>query len=91
MRLYEVVFVFRSEDVRFAEGKAFTKAEIEKAGFVIKGETDLGERELAYQIQKETKAHYYLYEVECDPDKVSSLDATFQLKPEILKFLFTRK
>jgi small subunit ribosomal protein S6 len=91
MRLYEVMFVFRPEDARFAEGKTFTKAEIEKAGFVIKNESDLGERELAYQVKKETKGHYYLYEVECPPDKISSLDATFHLKPEILKFLFTRK
>jgi len=91
MRLYEAMFVFRAEDARFAEGKVFTKVEFEKAGFVIKNEADLGERDLSYQIQKETKAHYYLYEVECPPEKVSVLDSTFQLKPEILKFLFTRK
>jgi small subunit ribosomal protein S6 len=91
MRLYEAIFVFRAEEARFAEGKVFTKTELEKGGFTIKSENDLGERELAYQIQKETKGHYYLYEVECPPEKVSSLDRTFQLKPEILKFLFTRK
>ena len=91
MRLYEAVFVFRAEDVRFAEGKAFTKAELEKAGFTIKAETDLGEREFAYQMQKETKGHYYLYEVECEPEKVTTLEGTFRLKPEILKHLFTRK
>jgi small subunit ribosomal protein S6 len=91
MRLYEAMFVFRPEDVRFAEGKTFTKAEIEKAGFVIKGETDLGERELAHHIRKETKGHYYVYELECPPEKISSLDQSFRLKPEILKFLFTRK
>ena len=91
MRLYEAVFVFRADDVRFAEGKTFTKAELEKAGFAIKNETDLGEREMAYQVKKETKGHYYLYDVEIPPEKVSSLDQTFRLKPEILKFLFTRK
>ena len=91
MRLYEAVFVFKAEDARFAEGKAFAKAELEKAGFAIKAETDLGEREFAYQIQKETKGHYYLYEVECPPEKVSALDGTFRLRPEILKHLFTRK
>jgi small subunit ribosomal protein S6 len=91
MRLYEAVFVFRPEDVRFAEGKTFTKTEFEKAGFAIKSESDLGEREFAYPIQRETKGHYYLYEVECTPEKVSTLDRAFQLKPEILKYLFTRK
>lgn len=91
MRLYEAVFVFRSEDVRFAEGKAFTKSEMEKAGFAIKSETDLGEREFAHQVQKETKGHYYLYEVEIPPEKVTSLDSAFRLRPEILKHLFTRK
>ena len=85
------MFVFRADDVRFTEGKTFTKAELEKAGFAIKNETDLGEREMAYQVKKETKGHYYLYDVECPPDKISSLDQTFRLKPEILKFLFTRK
>ena len=90
MRSYEAVFVFRPGEASVAEGKRFTKQEMENAGFVIKGESDMGERELAYTVQKETKGHYYLYQVDCPPERVGSLDGNFRLRPEILKFLFTR-
>ena len=90
MRSYEAVFIFRPEENLVTEGKTFVKAEMEKAGFSIKNETDMGERQLAYEIQKQPRGHYYLFEVECEPDQASSLDGTFKLRPEILKFLFTR-
>lgn len=90
MRSYEAVFIFRREDAHVTEGKTFVKAELEKAGFTITGETDMGERDLAYEIAGQNKGHYYLYNVDCEPDKVNSLGHTFKLRQDILKFLFTR-
>ncbi len=91
MRSYEAVFIFRPEDAHVTEGKTFVKSELDKAGFTVTGETDMGERELAHQIAGQTKGRYHLYEIDCEPDKVDTLDETFRLRQDILRFLFTRK
>ena len=91
MRSYEAVFIFRPEDVHVTEGKTFVKSELEKAGFTVTADSDMGQRDLAYQIDGQTKGHYHLYEVDCEPDKVHTLDETFRLKQDILRFLFTSK
>jgi ribosomal protein S6 len=91
MRSYEGVFIFRPEDAHVNEGKTFVKSEMEKAGFTITSETDMGEREFAYAIDGLSKGRYHLFEVDCEPESVSALGDTFRHKHDILKFLFTRK
>lgn len=90
MRKYEVVFVFRTEDDSFGKGKTLAAEEFAKIGGKIEKEEDMGNRDLAYPIKKQTRGHYYLYELTLDPQKISEVERTFRLSSEILKYLFIR-
>ena len=91
MRSYEAVFIFRTDESDVESGKAFAKAEMEKAGFTVTKEIDMGERDLAYAVDKHKRGHYHLFEIDGETELVDTLSRAFQLKPEIIKFLFTRK
>ena len=88
MRTYEVVFIFRQEIDHFTKGLDFVRNELKNHGANIVKEEDMGERNLAYPIKKQDRAHYILLNVEFDPSKVNEIDKSFKLQTEILKFLF---
>ena len=88
MRTYEAVFIFRHENDHFTKGLDFVRNELKTNGANIVKEEDMGERGLAYPVKKQERAHYVLFNVEFDPQKVAELDRTLRLQQEILKFLF---
>ncbi len=91
MKSYEAVFIFRPEEDQFTQGKETVKAELARINAAVVNEEDMGQRALAYPIQKQIRGHYYLYVINADPQSLSQADKTFRLKPEILKFLFVKK
>lgn len=91
MRTYELTCIFRTDEDNFTTGKALVKAEFERHSVKVLKETDMGARELAYEIEKETKGHYYFYEIEVLSDKIIEMDKHFQLETPFLKYLFVRK
>ncbi len=90
MRKYEVVCVFRPEDDAFGKGKTFVLEEFTKAGGTVSKEEDMGSRDLAYPIKKQSRGHYYLFELSVDPLKIVEMDRSFRLSQEILKYLFIK-
>lgn len=90
MNKYEVTFIFYSEDERFKKGLDAVKAELEKINAVIQKEEDLGNRELAYLISKESRAHYIYFELEADPLKIEGITKNFNLNVDILKYIFIK-
>ena len=54
-------------------------------------EDDIGERPLAYPIQKQERGHYTLYEIESDPARVSEIRGALALLPEVMKYFVVRK
>lgn len=91
MNAYEATFLFYSEDERFKKGLAFVKSELEKANITIKKEEDLGVRELAYWIKKESRSHYFYFELEADPAVLVGIYKNFNLNIDLLKYLFIKK
>lgn len=91
MRTYELTLIYRADDENYKKGKDLVKAELEKAQVKIVKDEDLGIRELAYDIKKERKGHYYYFELESDPTVIAKLDASFSLMSELLKFLFVKQ
>lgn len=91
MRTYELTCIFRTDEDNFTKGKELVKAEFEKHSAKILKETDMGTKELAYIMKKETKGHYYFYEIEVLSDKISVMDKHFQLETSFLKYLFVKK
>jgi small subunit ribosomal protein S6 len=91
MRTYELTCIFRTDEDNFTKGKELVKADFEKHSVKILKETDMGTKELAYIMKKETKGHYYFYEIEVLSDKISEMDKHFQLETSFLKYLFVKK
>lgn len=91
MNKYEATFILYSEDERFKKGLESVKAELSKIGAKIQKEEDLGIRELAYLIKKESRGHYIYFELEADPAGVGSIDKNLNLNIDLLKYLFVRK
>lgn len=91
MRNYEVVFIFRTEADAYSAGLEKVKEELKKAGANIVKEDDMGDRELAYQIKKESRGHYHFFDLELKPDAIVTLERNFKLFNEVLKFMFVKK
>ena len=91
MRTYEITFIFPEREEDFTSGKTFVTKELKKVKASIKKEDDMGERNLAYPVKKETRGHYFFFEVEMEPEKVAELDKSFKLQSSILKYLFIKK
>ena len=91
MRDYEAVFIFRQEMDLFNQGKQQILEEFGNAGVTITKEEDMGTRELAYPVKKETSGHYYLFVAQIEPEKVNEISQAVKLVDPVLKHLFARK
>ena len=92
MRHYEIVLIIhpdQSEQVpaMIERYKNIVTAERDgKAGVVHRIE-DWGRRQLAYQIQKLSKAHYICMNVECDQVTLEELEHAFKFNDAVLRHL----
>jgi len=91
MRQYEISVVYSIGEDTLSKSKEQVKVELEKAQAKILKEDDMSARDLAYPIHKQTRGHYFLYDVEMDPLKVGELDRAMKLTSGILKYLFVKK
>ncbi len=60
MTKYELVCLFKTKEDNYAKGLEAVKALLKDAGAEFLKEEDLGDRQVAYPIKKEDRAHYYL-------------------------------
>lgn len=91
MNAYEVTFLFPQNEESFKTGLQKVKDEFAKAGAAVTKEDDLGIKNLAYLVKKQTKAHYYYFEIETAPNTVLPMEKVFNISTDILKYLFVRK
>ena len=88
MRHYEVVFLVhpdQSEQVPAMLQRY--RSMIEGSGGKIHREEDWGRRQLAHSIQKLHKAHYLLFNLECDKPALDELTGAFRFSDAVLRFL----
>jgi small subunit ribosomal protein S6 len=90
MKNYEAVVIFASDESQIRDGKEFIKKEFESSGITITKEEDIGDRLLAYPVRKNDRGHYFLYIIQSLPEPLKNVSKSLKLRPEILKFLFTR-
>ncbi|MBN2690146.1 MAG: 30S ribosomal protein S6 [Gammaproteobacteria bacterium] len=92
MRHYEIVLMIhpdQSEQV----GAMIERYQslIEKANGKIHRLEDWGRRQLAYQINKNHKAHYLLMNIECDQKTLDDLVGSFKFNDAILRNLVLQR
>jgi small subunit ribosomal protein S6 len=92
MRHYEIVFLVNPNQSEQVPGMIERyRALITRDGGVVHRLEDWGRRQLAYQINKNHKAHYVLMNVECTEAALEELTHTFRFNDAILRNLIIRK
>jgi small subunit ribosomal protein S6 len=91
MRNYEAVLIFKPESDLLAQGREFMTGLFNDSGCKVINEEEMGEKDLAYEIKKNNKGFYVLYEFESEPENIQGFDKALKLRGEILKYLFIRK
>lgn len=92
MRHYEIVILVhpdQSEQVPAMVERY--RGLIEGRGGAIHRQEDWGRRQLAYQINKLHKAHYLLFNVECEQSVLDELLSNFRFSDAVLRHLVIRR
>ena len=92
MRHYEIVFLVhpdQSEQVPAMIERY--KGLIENAGGTVHRMEDWGRRMLAYPINNLVKAHYAMFNIECEQDALNELVDSFRFNDAILRHLIIKR
>ena len=88
MRHYEVVFMVHPDQSEQVPGMIERYSQlITKEGGSIHRLEDWGRRQLAYQINKLTKAHYVCLNIEADQSVVAELEHAFKFNDAVLRHM----
>jgi small subunit ribosomal protein S6 len=90
MRQYELTVIFPLEEDQYQAGKETVLADLTAHGAEIVKTDEIGDRDLAYEINKKRRGKYFLYTLKLDPAKLSELDRVFKLNSRLLRYLFVR-
>ena len=92
MNKYEIMFIVKS-DMEEAEinntAEAMKKVLTDKGAKLLE-EKAMGQRELAYEIQKMKAGYYFLYIVEADSETVNEFDRVSGINENILRHLIVK-
>ena len=89
MAFYETVFIARQDISESSVEKLtdeFSKIITDHKGKLINSEY-WGLRALAYKIQKNTKGHYVLMNIEATPEGLAEMERIMSLNEDILRYL----
>lgn len=92
MRHYEVVLIVHPDQSDQVVGmvEKYIKLVQDNSGVVHRLE-DWGRRQLAYPINKIHKAHYVLFNIECDGKTLEELEELFRYNDAIIRNLIVRR
>ncbi len=91
MRTYELMTIFPLMEDASARGIEAVKKVLAEFGAEISKEEPFGERDLTYQIKKNTRGKFVLFTIKANPAKIVDIDRQFKLNQDLLKFLFVRQ
>ena len=87
MRKYEFMIIVDEKENTFDEAKAFIKEAFGSLSIKIIDDKDLGSKELAYEINRKKRGHYYLVHAEADQTKLDDLHKKFTLYKGIMRYI----
>ncbi|WP_350558638.1 30S ribosomal protein S6 [Psychrobacter sp. CAL346-MNA-CIBAN-0220] len=92
MRHYEVVLIVHPDQSDQVVGmvERYIKLVQDNNGIIHRLE-DWGRRQLAYPINKIHKAHYVLFNIECDGETLAELEELFRYNDAIIRSLVMRR
>ena len=90
---YEIMFIVRpnlEEESLKAVVKSFEEV-LTKNGAKIESNKEMGQRELAYEINKYKSGYYYLYEISCNDNKAQKeFNRLANLSEDIIRHMIIR-
>ena len=88
MRKYELVCSFYVHEGRETTGIEATKKILSDNDISLESEEDMGDRDLAYPVKKESRAKFRLFNLSLEPEKLPAVNEALKLQKDILRFLF---
>ena len=91
-RVYEVMYIAEpktADDDIVKLNDAITKMIENEGGSVVKVE-DIGRRQLAYQINKNTDGYYVLFEIEGSGQEIAELERRMRVNDTIMRYITVR-
>lgn len=91
-RVYEVMYIAdpeTSESLITEMNDVVEKIVSDEDGKVVKIE-DMGMRELAYMIQKNTTGHYVLFEIEGSGREIAEIERRFRVNDFVMRYITVR-
>lgn len=90
MRKYEMMTIFPVQEDKAKAGAEALKSVLSEFGASIVKEDSFGERELTYEVKKQTRGKFVLYIVEANPVKLVDIERQLKLAENVLKYMFVR-
>ena len=89
---YEILFIVRPDLEEKAVKDTFKKFEdvLVKNGAKILSDKELGQKELAYEINNHKSGYYFLINVESDSKAISEFDRVATLSEDIIRHIAVR-
>jgi small subunit ribosomal protein S6 len=80
--------IFPLEEDQQKAGREKLLTDLGNNGAEIEKTDEIGDRDLAYEIEKRKRGRYVLFTIRVDPAKITILDRIFKLNANLLKYLF---
>jgi len=90
MNKYELMTIYPTEDEKFKAGTDAVRAILAQFGATIEKEESYGDRDLTYEVKKQSRGRFVLFTISASPAKIVEINAQFRLTKELLKSLFVK-
>ncbi len=93
MNKYEIMFIVRAdidEETQKNTVKTFEKVLTDMKSKVLENK-DMGQKKLAYPINKQVRGNYYLFNVEATAEAVKEFDRKAKIDENILRHIVVRE
>ena len=93
MNKYEIMFIVKADIAEEEVANVVKSFEsiITDMGGKILNSKDLGQKKLAYEIEKQVRGHYHLLNVECESKAVKEFDRKALIDERILRHLIIKE
>lgn len=93
MNKYEIMFIVKADIAEEEVANVVKSFEsiITDMGGKILNSKDLGQKKLAYEIEKQVRGYYYLLNVECESKAVKEFDRKALIDERILRHLIIKE
>ena len=93
MNKYEIMFIVKADiaEEEVANVVKYFESIITEMGGKILNSKDLGQKKLAYEIEKQVRGYYHLLNVECESKAVKEFDRKALIDERILRHLIIKE